>query len=551
MANFQTKRYFTTLDGLRGIAALIVVLSHLGETFDLPRCVAHAHLAVEFFFLLSGFILAYAYDNRWTNMSIWSFFRRRLVRLHPLVPLCVLLGIVPLVLISPDGLPGGSPLNFALLAVGCALMIPAFPIQSMNPFNGPVWTLFYEYLANILYALVLRRLGKKALLALIAVAAAETTLVALRIDLFGLLLRYGYTFKAGWCFKPAHFYVATTRLAFPLLAGLLICRAGLRIRVRHAFWPCAAAFAAILLVPVLGGENLWRGPVSSEGGCQYLYAGLVDQNYAQDQGYRFAELPWIVDFELRRVHPLCTNFGLIQVWNQYKYLGTRAANDARIAATLAFGHSAHFDKEGAALFQTYFMTQALAARYTITDAVDIRYADAEGNLKDLSAAIADGSVRRSQPVTRYADGTVVAANGSTNETMRVTVGGETYVLPPLGYAAVADEGRIRVVSGDINDGRRADLSISPEYAYVDGRGTRFASPVGTCDGQFVRHFCDDGSEEVVPGFGATEIVLPFAAKSVEALDEARQRVADGGFAIEKDRTVLRVRKDIVSWKLIR
>ena len=318
-----------------------------------------------------------------------------------------------------------------------------------------------------------------------------------------------------------------------------------RVKGAGTFAQSFYAFGEILLLQ----KQTWRGPVSSEGGCQYLYAGLVDQNYAQDQGYRFAELPWIVDFELRRVHPLCTNFGLIQVYDQYKCLGPRAANDARIAATLAFGHSAHFDKDGFALFQTYFMTQALAARYTIADAVDIRYADADGKLGDLSAAIADGSVRRSQPVTRYSDGAVVAANGSTNETMRVTVGGETYVLPPLGYAAVADEGRIRVVSGNINGGKRADFSISPEYAYMDGRGTRFASPIGTCDGQFVRHFCEDGSEEVVPGFGATEIVLPFAAKSVEALDEARQRIPDGGFAIEKDRTVLRVRKDIVSWKV--
>lgn len=307
------------------------------------------------------------------------------------------------------------------------------------------------------------------------------------------------------------------------------------------------AFGEIFLLQ----KQTWRGPVSSEGGCQYLYAGLVDQNYAQDHGYQFSKLPWIVDFELRRVHPLCTNFGLMQIRNHYARLGPRATNDARIAATLAFGHSAHFDKEGPELFQTYFMTQQVAARYTIAEVDDIRYVDEVGNLKDLSAAIKDGSVRRSQPVVHYADGTVVAANGSTNATMCVTIGDERYVLPPLGYAASADEGRIRVVSGDINSGLRADLSISPEYAYADGRGTRFASRIGTCDGQFVRLFAGDGTEEVVPGVGATEIVLPFAAKAVVALDEDRCPISDGSFEIGNDFTSLRVRAGIVSWSVTR
>lgn len=311
MADFQTKRHFTTLDGLRGIAALIVVLSHLGETFDLPRCVAHAHLAVEFFFLLSGFVLAYAYDDRWQGMSVLGFFKRRLVRLHPLVPLSVLLGIVPLILLSGDRLPGGSPTRFALLALGCALMIPAFPVQAMNPFNGPVWTLFYEYFANILYALFLRRIGKKTLIALLAVAAAATTLVLLRIDLFGLLLHYGYTSKAGWSFKPAHFYVTATRLAFPLLAGMLICRAKLIIRTKNAFWPCAAVMATILLVPVFPGENVWRGGLAN-GVYELvmtlvvlpclLMAGAGDEKDASGVTATFARLLGEIAFPLYMTH---------------------------------------------------------------------------------------------------------------------------------------------------------------------------------------------------------------------------------------------------------
>ena len=82
--------------------------------------------------------------------------------------------------------------------------------------------------------------------------------------------------------------------------------------------------------------------------------------------------------------------------------------------------------------------------------------------------------------------------------------------------------------------------------------TAFASPLGACEGQFVRHFGAGAEEEVVPGFGAKEVILPFAAARVEALDEERKPVAgDAGFSIEQNRTVLRVRPEIVSWRVVR
>ena len=308
------------------------------------------------------------------------------------------------------------------------------------------------------------------------------------------------------------------------------------------------AFGEILLLQ----RQTWRGPVSSEGGCQYLYAGLVDQNYAQDQGYDFTRNPWLVDFELRRVHPLCTNFGMTQVGSQYAGLSDRGWTDGNLCATMAFGHPAHYSDGGYSSFATYFMLQAIAARYTLATAEDIRYVDAGGRAKPVSAAVADGSVRRSQILTRYSDGTVTAANGSTNLTMRATLGDRAFSLPPAGFAALSGDGQVSVVSSLVNGGRRADLSVSPEYAYADGRGTAFASPLGTCEGQFVRHFGAGAEEEVVPGFGAKEVILPFAAARVEALDEERKPVAgDAGFSIEQNSTVLRVRPEIVSWRVVR
>jgi len=308
----DTRKHLTTLDGLRGIAALVIVLSHLGEALHCEPCVAHAHLAVEYFFLLSGFVFAYAYDARWEGVTVWGFFKRRLARLHPLVPLAVLLGIVPLLMIS-SRVPGGSPWTCALMAVGCMLMIPAFPSLLCNPFNGPVWTLYYEYLANVLYALVLRRLGKKALMVLAAVAAAATVAVLLRFDPFGNLPTYGYTTKAGWRCTGDHFAVAFIRLLFPLCAGLLICRQRWTIPLKNAFWPLAIVFAALLMMPVIPGSTpdrycggLWNGiyeiVVTLVAWPTLLMAGAGDEMDETSRTARFANWIGAISFPLYMTH---------------------------------------------------------------------------------------------------------------------------------------------------------------------------------------------------------------------------------------------------------
>lgn len=84
----SSKKHFELLDGLRGIAALAVVIFHFMEMFitDFSKnFIAHGYLAVDFFFCLSGFVVAYAYDERIQQMSLKDFFRIRLIRLHPLV----------------------------------------------------------------------------------------------------------------------------------------------------------------------------------------------------------------------------------------------------------------------------------------------------------------------------------------------------------------------------------------------------------------------------------------------------------------------------------
>ena len=158
-------------DGLRGVAALTVIIFHLFETYSkgpVFQIVNHGYLAVDFFFVLSGFVVGYAYDDRWDKMSIGSFFKRRLIRLHPMVVVSTLIGASFFYLQDCDAFSNISQTGagkFLLCILLGILMIPAgknLDIRGWgetNGFNGPNWTLTYEYVANILYAFFFRHLG--------------------------------------------------------------------------------------------------------------------------------------------------------------------------------------------------------------------------------------------------------------------------------------------------------------------------------------------------------------------------------------------------------
>ena len=94
----DTKPHYELLDGLRGVAALLVIWYHVFEGFatsPIDQRFNHGYLAVDFFFILSGFVIGYAYDDRWkTSMTIKDFIKRRLIRLHPMVVMGAIIGAV-------------------------------------------------------------------------------------------------------------------------------------------------------------------------------------------------------------------------------------------------------------------------------------------------------------------------------------------------------------------------------------------------------------------------------------------------------------------------
>lgn len=191
-----SKPRYEILDGLRGVAAMIVVAFHLLETYSKGpayQVLNHGYLAVDFFFVLSGFVIGYAYDDRWNRMSLKGFFKRRLVRLHPMVIMGSLIGALFFYFGSAAfpmiaGVQWWEVLLICLL--GCT-MLPALPSWDIrgwgetSPLNGPAWSLLYEYIANILYALVIRRFPKFVLGLFVAGAAVLTLDLTLNLDLFG------------------------------------------------------------------------------------------------------------------------------------------------------------------------------------------------------------------------------------------------------------------------------------------------------------------------------------------------------------------------------
>lgn len=289
-----SKPRYEILDGLRGVAAMIIVAYHLFETYahsPLDQHFNHGYLAVDFFFVLSGFVIGYAYDDRWDRMSTWNFFKRRLVRLHPMVIFGSFVGMLFFYFTGCDSFPlvDHTPWYIVLgVFAFCCTMIPlpaSWDIRGWaetNPLDGPVWSLQWEYLANILYALVLRRLSKLMLGICVAFFAVMTITLCFNIDVLGVLsARSGaaFTVIGGWSLTPDQLQIGLTRLLYPFFMGLLLsrllcplltkgfdkqnephhlCFRGPGVGLNRGFYWCSIAVAALLIMPRLGGSSqMW------------------------------------------------------------------------------------------------------------------------------------------------------------------------------------------------------------------------------------------------------------------------------------------------------
>jgi peptidoglycan/LPS O-acetylase OafA/YrhL len=253
----NSKPHYEILDGLRGVAAIVVLLFHIFEAYTLDpyeKFVNHGYLAVDFFFVLSGFVIGYAYDDRWKKMSFSNFIKRRLVRLHPMVTLGMVLGAVLFYFgASPEfaliaDVPVWKLLLFLLLAIFLIPMPPSMDIrgwQEMYTLDAPCWSLFYEYIANILYGLFIRKFSTKLLSVLVFLAACTTIHLAMTTGEVG----------GGWEFSSHHLRCGFTRLIYPFFAGLLLYRLGKLTKLKNAFFWCSALLVVVFFMPRLGDQT--------------------------------------------------------------------------------------------------------------------------------------------------------------------------------------------------------------------------------------------------------------------------------------------------------
>lgn len=255
---------YVVLDALRGVAAIIVIGYHIFEGFatsSVDQIINHGYLAVDFFFMLSGFVIGHAYDSRWDSgrLSTGNFFKRRLIRLHPMLLLGIALGLIAFIIqgcVQWDGTPVKWHWTF-LATLLTLFFIPAYPGAGYEvrgngelfPLNGPAWSLFFEYIGNIAYALLLRRLSTKAL-------GYVTVLSAIGLTLFAVgNLSGGYHLGVGWSLGEWNFLGGMLRLGFGFSTGLLIARLYKPRHIRGAFWICTGLLVLLLSVPFMGDFN--------------------------------------------------------------------------------------------------------------------------------------------------------------------------------------------------------------------------------------------------------------------------------------------------------
>lgn len=261
----DSKKHYEILDGLRGVAAVIVVIFHILEYFSggdhSKLMINHGYLAVDFFFLLSGFVVAHAYDDRWNQMSLKDFLKRRLIRLHPMIIVGMVVGALLFYPSEANMFANITNTSLGKLIIVALIGMTLLPVPlsldirgwgEMHPLNGPAWSLFFEYVANILYALLLRRLSNGVLIALTflaALALAHYTLTGPTGDLIG-----------GWSLTGEQLRIGFTRLLYPFLAGMLLRRLVKpgSVKISNAFVWCSLLIIISLSIPRIGhADSLW------------------------------------------------------------------------------------------------------------------------------------------------------------------------------------------------------------------------------------------------------------------------------------------------------
>jgi len=251
-ADIASKQRFVVLDGMRGLAALAVITDHVHSDFFV-NLLPGRYLAVDFFFVLSGFVLAHVYANRLKDgMALSGFMRIRLTRLYPLYLAGALLGAVLALIYALKGWGDWPAWQVASSFAFALFLVPTPPGVSLWPnapfsLNGPSWSLFFELFINVVFALVARWLTPALCLMFMGVG--------------GLLLvptAFGFGQLDGG-FAWDNFIAGFPRVTFGFFTGVWIYQ--MRLHERVPALPAWGAYPALALVFMIPAAGVWRAVV--------------------------------------------------------------------------------------------------------------------------------------------------------------------------------------------------------------------------------------------------------------------------------------------------
>ena len=249
-ARRSASMHFIGLDGLRGVAALVVVYLHADLTFQVGYLPGTASLAVDFFFMLSGFVLAHAYDGCLQQGMPWAgLMRVRLVRLYPMLFMGSVLGAIVFLAIQHQRHLYNGPTSAWLIA-GSFLLLPVGLFvgdDDAYPLDVAYWSLFFELLANAVYATRWGRCRPRTLVIAVLGFALAT----------GVMTFVSRPYIQNGVTSPDKFVWGFVRVAYPFAAGLLLYRLRHRwaridqwtVIKSSTWWWFAAILAGALMQP--------------------------------------------------------------------------------------------------------------------------------------------------------------------------------------------------------------------------------------------------------------------------------------------------------------
>ncbi len=165
--------------------------------------------------MLSGFVIGYSYEDRLrTNMSVQTFTLARIVRLYPLYLVGTLLGLLNIGLHALH-MHDRSLLTFLPVLLAAVLFLPNLFARGLSPqfypLDGPAWSLFFEIVANIVFAAMVRRR-----------LAPSAVMLVLALVFLAVLALTPQSSNSGWSFET--FWPALARVGYSFFAGVLLCR---------------------------------------------------------------------------------------------------------------------------------------------------------------------------------------------------------------------------------------------------------------------------------------------------------------------------------------